>query len=86
MTESIQRPRQEPSLEEVVEELARISGQKVDAGRSVRDLGIDSLVLAEWLFGLQEQLGVTVDDDERLDELLELPLAQTYERLLAEAR
>lgn len=73
-----------PTLDEVMRELEELAGKDVDPKLNVKDLGIDSLVLAEWAFGLQERLNVFIED-ERLQGLLDLPIEDIYRELVREA-
>jgi acyl carrier protein len=73
-----------PTLDEVLQDLSELSGKEVEGSLTVKDLGVDSLELAEWAYSLQERLDVVIEDD-RLEELLALPIAGIYEHFLREA-
>jgi acyl carrier protein len=72
------------SLADVVELLEQLSGLEVDPTLTLRELGVDSLELAEWVFTLQERLDIFVDE-RRLAQLRELPVESIYEELMREA-
>lgn len=72
-----------PTLDEVLRDLEQLEGRELDPALTVKDLAIDSLTLAEWMFALQERLNVFVDD-ERLESFLDLSVSEIYEQLVRE--
>jgi acyl carrier protein len=73
-----------PTLDDVVRDLEQLEGRELDPSLTVKDLAIDSLTLAEWMFSLQERLNVYVED-ERLESFLDLSVSEIYEQLVREA-
>jgi acyl carrier protein len=73
-----------PTLDDVVRDLEQLEGRELDPSLTVKDLAIDSLTLAEWMFSLQERLNVYVED-ERLESFLDLSVSEIYEQLAREA-
>jgi acyl carrier protein len=73
-----------PTLDEVLEDLRELAGMEVDPDLTVRELGIDSLALAEWVFTLEQRLNVTVED-ERLMNFLDRTVPEIYRELVSGA-
>jgi acyl carrier protein len=73
-----------PSLDDVLTELEELCGREIDPALNVDALGIDSLVLAEWVYGLEERLNTVLDED-KLHELLDLPIEEIYRQVVNEA-
>jgi hypothetical protein len=75
-----------PSLEEVIAQLQSITGAvRLPTDVRIADLGTDSMDLLQWLFQLEANLGIELDellgDDTELDAFGDLTLAELYDAL-----
>jgi acyl carrier protein len=61
-----------PTLEEVVEQLREIAeDDTIGPGSAIASLGVDSLDVMEWVFEIEGQAGVRIDDSLYSKESLE---------------
>lgn len=78
---------QPPSMEELISVLADITGRD-DLRTDVRlaDLGLDSMDILQWLFALEDELGIEFDEilgeESELEAFGEATLGQLYDTLL----
>lgn len=75
-----------PTLLEAIAHLEAISGlDHLASDTRIADLGVDSMDLLQWLFELEETLGVELDDllgdDTEMEAFGDLTLAEIYDTL-----
>lgn len=69
-------------LQDLIQEKYGLDASQVDAHASLRASGVDSLALVEFIFDLEDRMGVTVpDDNPNMDTLAEL--AEAIDRVRA---
>ena len=69
-------------LQDLIQEKYGLDASQVDAHASLRASGVDSLALVEFIFDVEDRMGVTVpDDNPQMDTLAEL--AQAIDRARA---
>ena len=69
-------------LQDLIQEKYGLDASQVDAHASLRASGVDSLALVEFIFDVEDRMGVTVpDDNPTMDTLAEL--AQAIDRARA---
>ena len=69
-------------LQDLIQEKYGLDESQVDAHASLRASGVDSLALVEFIFDVEDRMGVTVpDDNPQMDTLAEL--AQAIDRARA---
>ena len=69
-------------LQDLIQEKYGLDASQVDAHASLRASGVDSLALVEFIFDVEDRMGVTVpDDNPHMDTLAEL--AETIDRARA---
>lgn len=54
----------QPTIDDVVTHLREVADVDPDLDAPIQSVGIDSLDLVEWMFILEEEYGVTADDDQ----------------------
>lgn len=60
-------------LQDLIQEKYGLDATQVDPGASLRASGVDSLALVEFIFDIEDRMGVTVpDDNPNIDTLAEL--------------
>ena len=60
-------------LQDLMQEKYGLDASQVDPHASLRASGVDSLALVEFIFDVEDQMGVTVpDDNPRMDTLADL--------------
>ncbi len=63
-------------LQDLMQEKYGLEASQVDAHASLRASGVDSLALVEFIFDVEDRMGVTVPDDKpQMDTLAELAAA-----------
>lgn len=63
-------------LQDLMQEKYGLEASQVDAHASLRASGVDSLALVEFIFDVEDRMGVTVpDDNPQMDTLAELAAA-----------
>jgi acyl carrier protein len=63
-------------LQDLIQEKYGLEASQVDAHASLRASGVDSLALVEFIFDVEDRMGVTVpDDNPQMDTLAELAAA-----------
>ena len=71
-------------LQDLIQEKYGLEASQVDAHASLRASGVDSLALVEFIFDVEDRLGVTVpDDNPNMDTLAEL--AEAIDRVRAKS-
>jgi acyl carrier protein len=69
-------------LQDLIQEKYGLEASQVDAHASLRASGVDSLALVEFIFDVEDRLGITVpDDNPNMDTLAEL--AEAIDRVRA---
>lgn len=69
-------------LQDLIQEKYGLDASQVDAHASLRASGVDSLALVEFIFDVEDRMGVTVpDDNPNMDTLAEL--AEAIDRVRA---
>lgn len=69
-------------LQELIQEKYGLDPSQVDAHTSLRASGVDSLALVEFIFDVEDRMGITVpDDNPNMDTLAEL--AEAIDRVRA---
>ncbi len=60
-------------LQDLIQEKYGLDASQVDAHTSLRASGVDSLALVEFIFDVEDRMGITVpDDNPKMDTLAEL--------------
>jgi acyl carrier protein len=60
-------------LQDLIQEKYGLDASQVDAHASLRASGVDSLALVEFIFDIEDRMGITVpDDNPNIDTLAEL--------------
>jgi acyl carrier protein len=60
-------------LQDLIHEKYGLDMATLDPGASLRDTGLDSLALVEFVFAIEDRFGITVPDDEKdIDTLAQL--------------
>lgn len=71
-------------LQDLIQEKYGLEASQVDAHASLRASGVDSLALVEFIFDVEDRMGVTVpDDNPNMDTLAEL--AEAIDRVRAKS-
>ncbi len=71
-------------LQDLIQEKYGLSPSQVDAHTSLRASGVDSLALVEFIFDVEDRMGITVpDDNPNMDTLAEL--AEAIDRVRAKS-
>jgi acyl carrier protein len=71
-------------LQDLMQEKYGLDPSQVDAHASLRASGVDSLALVEFIFDVEDRMGITVpDDNPKMDTLAEL--AETIDRVRAKS-
>ncbi len=71
-------------LQDLMQEKYGLEASQVDAHASLRASGVDSLALVEFIFDIEDRMGVTVpDDNPNMDTLAEL--AEAIDRVRAKS-
>jgi acyl carrier protein len=69
-------------LQDLIQEKYGLDASQVDAHASLRASGVDSLALVEFIFDIEDRMGITVpDDNPNIDTLAEL--AEAIDRVRA---
>jgi acyl carrier protein len=71
-----------PQLQEIIREKYNIEPSALDPNLSMREQGLDSLAVAEFLFEVEDRLGLTLPDEHMQIETL-AGLAELIDRLRA---
>jgi acyl carrier protein len=71
-------------LQDLIQEKYGLDASQVDAQASLRASGVDSLALVEFIFDVEDRMGITVpDDNPNMDTLAEL--AEAIDRVRAKS-
>jgi acyl carrier protein len=71
-------------LQDLIQEKYGLDASQVDANASLRASGVDSLALVEFIFEVEDRMGITVpDDNPNMDTLAEL--ADAIDRVRAKS-
>ena len=71
-------------LQDLIQEKYGLEASQVDANASLRASGVDSLALVEFIFDIEDRMGITVpDDNPNMDTLAEL--ADAIDRVRAKS-
>jgi acyl carrier protein len=71
-------------LQDLIQEKYGLDASQVDAHASLRASGVDSLALVEFIFDIEDRMGITVpDDNPNIDTLAEL--ADSIDRVRAKS-
>jgi acyl carrier protein len=69
-------------LQDLIQDKYGLDASQVDAHASLRGSGVDSLALVEFIFDVEDRMGITVpDDNPNMDTLAEL--AEAIDRVRA---